>query len=989
MKFTIDGLTVSNAAIKQTDSKTVVLTTSVQEGGKQYTVKSGDKVLGKFVGVSAVIPSKVELTSDSLSQQGITGQQVTIKAQVTVAEGQSKAGIPVTFNVKAATGSFNDDQVKEVVTNAEGIATYTYTQYSKGEDVVTAYATGDASKRDTGAKVYWGAAKRLTVSEVTEGNTLVNGAKKVYKVSSPEYAGKYVNVAFKENIGVTPDKSVRGVKVTDKQYGGDYPYQYTTGGHDYVQVKLDSNGNATFTLSGTDSKVTPIVFISEAYEGPTASKPVGSSDYNALNKYTATAMQATAPTVSFEAVQSFAIKVESQGVANAAKYLNDDNRGGRSYKATVTTKDGKLAPKGTTVYVVVPADKLDSKKKVWLVDQANPTTPKPVTGDQLIPLTTNAKGEVDFTLIGEENAFATPVVMQDNGSVPNKLDKGDLQTTGEVVYFGKAYVEKATLEVLDSNDNPVTSVLGNGTDVAKFVYQSVDQNGNPYTTGTTFITSFQVTAGWNDITTSKGTVTSGDTKTFEVTSDANGTAVLTITSGKVSSANVRASAAQTSLPILDASVSFTDSKELPAKYTGIVTGINDVNKTIKLGSYDSVSYAKSTFKNANGVALDLADFEKLVKANLNNIKVTAVKDANGVYSFEVVSVNETVGNAVKAINSATTLKEIEDALASSGLTPAFSQLNSTQKNNVATDVQTARNNAGYQLTEAGLKAAYTASYKAEVDAAIAAVEAGATAANLADVPGLDLTEYNNVPTADKATVNGNIDAAITALPAAAPGANKVATVSALKTIVDKAIADYHAGKNTAAVTAAITAVNAAADGAAIKTSVLDSATHVAALKLDLTGLSSTQLSAIADELFANKGAGYQDPIAFKAEFDKAVKKATDKDAPTVTAVELNGNKLVLTFSEPISIGTADKADFTYTDGNFPVDITGASVATVANSDDKIEITVAAGSSLAKGHKITALKLYNNGAASTTIDVVDTAIPTAHKFVFASDGYEVK
>jgi len=750
-----------------------VLTTAAQTADKEYTVSlDGDKV-GSFKGIVAVVPTAVKLSAPSI--QGTIGKEVTVKAEVTVPEGQSKEGIPVTFNIANGTSNQLNEKIEKVAyTNAEGIATYSYTRYYKYNDTVTAYATEKSSVYASG-KVYW--AESLSLTEVTTGNSLANGSKKVYKVSSPEYAGKYVNVAFAENIGVTPDKAVRGVKVTDKQLGGEYPYQYTTGGHDFVQVKLDSNGNATFTLTGSNSKVTPIVFISEAVDGPTTTKPAGSADYAALNKYSTTALQATTAQVAFDAIQSFAIKVESLGVAAAAKYQDDNNRGGRDYKATVTNKDGQLAPKGTTVYVVVPSEKLDKTKSVWLVDKADSTKArKTVTGDVLIPLTTNAKGEVEFTLLGVENAFATPTVMQDNGSSPAKLDKNDLQTEGESVYFGKAIVEKATLTVLDKDGNEVKSVLGNGTDVAEFVYQSVDQNGNPYTTGTSFITSFQVTAGFNDVVTNKGTVTNGDTKTFDVLSNANGEAVLKVSSGKVSTAYVKASAAQSTLPVLDASVSFTDSLELPAKHTGIVTSINTVSKTIKFGNYDAVSYAKSTFKNVNGVTLSQQEFEKLVSANQGTVKVTAVKDADGVYSFEIVTLNADASAAVDAVNSATTAPQVKDALKSSNLSPDFNKLTDAQQTAVATVVLSDRNaSGGGVFTATGLQNSYT---KAYTDVALVAVKDATTDAQTeaafglvpglktGSLVGLTATEKTNVLTAIRGKVYATVAALQSALDAA-------------------------------------------------------------------------------------------------------------------------------------------------------------------------------------------------------------------------------
>src|SRR5690606_12864309 len=87
LNFAIEGLEIKNKVLKQTDAKTVVLTTAVQEGGKVYTVTANGNKLGTFNGVSAVLPTGINVTTNSL--QGVIGQDVTVTAAVTVPEGQS------------------------------------------------------------------------------------------------------------------------------------------------------------------------------------------------------------------------------------------------------------------------------------------------------------------------------------------------------------------------------------------------------------------------------------------------------------------------------------------------------------------------------------------------------------------------------------------------------------------------------------------------------------------------------------------------------------------------------------------------------------------------------------------------------------------------------------------------------------------------------------------------------------------------------------
>ena len=166
---------------------------------------------------------------------------------------------------------------------------------------------------------------------------------------------------------------------------------------------------------------------------------------------------------------------------------------------------------------------------------------------------------------GTNNTFAVPTVFLNNGEY-NKLDDKDFQKDGEIVYFGDAKVTNATLKVLDKDAKEVTSVKGNNTDTAKFVYQSVDQNGKNYglKDGKSYTASFQVTAGFNAITANGTPIAAGETKTITATSTPQGEVSVTVVGSGVTSAKVSVSAAQYSLPNLDASVSFTDSKALPA-----------------------------------------------------------------------------------------------------------------------------------------------------------------------------------------------------------------------------------------------------------------------------------------------------------------------------------------------------------------------------------------------------------------------------------------
>jgi len=641
---------VKSAAVKQTNKKVVVLTTAAQTADKEYTVSLGEDKIGTFKGIAAVVPTAIKLTTPSV--QGTIGKEVTLKAEVTVPEGQSKEGIPVTFNIANSTNNQLNEKIEKVAyTNADGVATYSYTRYYKHNDNVTAYATDKSSVYASG-KVYW--AEGITITEATTGNELANGSKKVYKIKTDayntQYVGtsnvvdyNYVNVAFAENVDVSPDKLVRDVKVIDTGVVGnaDYPSQVTTGGVNVVKVKVNSNGEATFTLTGSNASVTPIVFVDEST--------------NKVGKYTNTALQASAPTVKFALNHTLGLTVKAEGVQNAAatninNYLNKGTgEGGREYTVTVTDKDGKVAPAGTKAYVTFADGSYSTDKTVTILSADGKRNAVANKNARFEIEVTGSKGEAKFKLIGARDAFAAPTVYLENGKEVG-LDKADLQTVGETTYFVDAVIANATLTVVNSNGKEVTTLPT--TQTAYFEYQSVDQNGFDYYAGTgVYEVSYQVTAQFADVTVSGSglplkTVKAGTTETVKVNS-ASGKAVLNVNSTNVASnVSVQASASQVSLPNQTASLAFTKGSQVPDVYTGNVSAIDTVNNKLTFVNYDAITYSTSSFKNEAGVVISEAHFEKLVSDALAAkypVTVTSTKNTDGTYSLEIEKIDTTPG----------------------------------------------------------------------------------------------------------------------------------------------------------------------------------------------------------------------------------------------------------------------------------------------------------------------------------------------------------
>lgn len=577
--FKIEGLTVSNAALKQTDSKVVVLTTSKQEAAKEYVITYKENDTKTFVGFNAAIPTAIKSTEVKpyqTSQQAKIGEQVTVKATVTVAEGANKAGIPVTFvvdnNKDTASGNNANqgkDQTVEVLTDENGVAYYTYTQYAASTDTVTAYPTGAPTQRTT-TNVFWGVAQPLAVTEATEGSVLANDGKKVYKVSAPEYKGKTVNVTFAENFNVTPDKVDYKAKIN-----GVTPFQTQIAGKadaaKPVTVTLDSNGEATFTVTGANTTVTPVVFFDDV-----------KTNVDGLNRLNKTELQATAASVKFDNIKTVSLTNEAKGtskasvstkaVATDAKF--SENVGGREFVATYTDENGKLAPKGATVYVTFAEKESDKEAKLQGAlrvfgengAQATVAFKDSVTGNNVYKLTVGDNGQVKYTVSSTvENNYATPITFLDNGSnkTNNTLDQYDTQAKAETTYFGDATVKTAVATYY--HDKALTKPVDLAKD--KIVpgtpvyveYQTVDQNGLPYAPqdekGNVKLVDvkFQFTTTFGNLTvkdaaTGKtlGTVT-GNTNNneFVVSTDADGEAVLELNTDLATTIKIQASGTPT------------------------------------------------------------------------------------------------------------------------------------------------------------------------------------------------------------------------------------------------------------------------------------------------------------------------------------------------------------------------------------------------------------------------------------------------------------
>ena len=645
LNFTIDGLEVTNAVVKQTDSSVAVLTTSPQEGGKTYTVSEGGNKLGTFEGISAVVPTAVKTTV--ASYQGVIGKEVTVKAEVEVPSGQSKAGIPVTFNIVDKDTNRKNEKIEvEVYTNENGVAEYAYTRYYEGVDEVVAYATDKSSVNDE-AKVYWADTAILTV-KADDDTKVGNGDRVKYEIKgNKDLENTLVFVAFKENLNVKTDEVIDDVYVVDSDSNyadfvkdrsqilvydrdadefldGDadeevlYPYYVDSKDYRIVGILLDDDAEASFTLTGEGATVTPIVYAfydNDDYEIDIDDFDADSSkDEEKLAKlfkdseYERDLLQAVAESATFEKGDSLQIDIEAKGVSNAAGFDKDvwggvlkdgytipdfdfdsqpANLGGRDYVVTVKDEDGDRVGKGYPVHVFVDEDDINDKKDVFLIDVDGNVYS--LNDEEFVVLEADKNGQVKFVIVGESTGYAAPTVWIDNDKDNDELDKKEPRTVAEKVYFKAPSIKNARIEIKDHEGDEITSIAAG--EKATVSYISVDQNGKQYYDAKDeFVATFTVTAKTTDAIVDGKRIRAGKSETFKKVDSVNGVATIVVEGTNKGNITIKASSTSPSLGTVTKTLRVVGENEVADTLTGYISHFNTTRQTIRIDSRDSIKY---------------------------------------------------------------------------------------------------------------------------------------------------------------------------------------------------------------------------------------------------------------------------------------------------------------------------------------------------------------------------------------------------------------
>jgi len=941
LDFKIDGLTVSNAAVKQTDDKVVVLTTAVQKGGEKYTVTLNEKAIGTFNGVSAVIPTTI--TMNTTSVQSKVGNQVILSAYIGVKE----AGVPVTFNVDADNNSLNKDQVFEVVTNAEGIAEFSYTQYAAANDSVAVYPTGAPTVRGF-ATVYWGVNSILTLTSTTT-DTVANGDAKTYSVTyldqktGEPIVNKVLSVTLAENIDadVTNDSTAF---ITDPATNATVkPFASSTDAS-ALTIKTDSKGQATFTVTGSNTKATPIVFV----------------DANENARVGATEIQEKAKTAAFTgASYTFEFNNETtvEGVINE----------GKKYTVTVKKADGTVYAGGTAavdLFENIDNTLTTTTKSVFSTTGAVGTYNKDVKF-----LTLDAKGQASFYVTSDTiNDSATPVVWVDINDSSNK--NGVLETEESFKKAGSVVFRTEQVASAELSDESVAYGVYNingSVKTADYTISLLNQAGNVYSgqagltratytlknSGNSAVTldlragNFDIDQVSNSTQVGNGSYTIAAGQSITVSGKVVGSSVTTVggkevnllvTSEDAGSLSVTGSATYGVVNAARTGLSYTGNYaagtvtstwyKAPAnqvEVTGTVVGYvtNDVatgafgevivktdTGTFVSFKYDSNnSYYVGTTSYSNLTNVNASDFEKAIsiddKISLKNGEIRLLNvdssskagqidgNAGGSTTPSSTVVTQAIADV---INASTNVGQVKQAL--KGLS-SFAALSDAEQTRIATAIGT----TGTIRTVATLQGLYDTEYATSVanefTANLAPVQAATTYAQL-------VAAVRNVPgaaasvTALEAETAPAVQAEILTNKASLTGANVTAFNTAVTTTI--ATAKTTVGQvpvaNALAAVNAVTISTATSADSAVK-AIIEANKTVLGYGVAWNSLTSAEQDIAATAL---NGATYVNDLALRNAINAEVTAA--KLVSAVDTIQLTGGNLVITFTEDIDLTPA-------------------------------------------------------------------------------------
>ncbi len=365
----------------------------------------------------------------------------------------------------------------------------------------------------------------LTIKGDDQGDKLTNGSAKTYTVtlvnpvSGKPVEGAILNVTFDENLD-TDFGPQRKATVTNSDNQEVIPYQSKDGQEAAAEIKTNKDGKATFTVTGTNTTVTPIVFLDGSYqEWDTKGGVLPQTQDNRFDKQTE--LYAYAAPLTF-GVTEYNITVEGKRTSYAAiadEVVQQERakhqqhvagyENGREYVITVKKADGtpfaggkvnvgieqfldgKLGNEPVGAYFT--KDSIE-KANGDFVNEATPYNPLTSTQRQAY-VTLDSAGQATVRLTSTAaNDSAKPIVWIDqnfdNNAQNYTLEAGEPvsdQSKVSPTNFQPARVDDGTLgaklQVVDFTDAArkyFTGSFDNVEDVKGFNLTLLNQSGEPF-----------------------------------------------------------------------------------------------------------------------------------------------------------------------------------------------------------------------------------------------------------------------------------------------------------------------------------------------------------------------------------------------------------------------------------------------------------------------------------------------------------------------------
>jgi hypothetical protein len=489
---------------------------------------------GYFQDVTVVQVSCTPTTivTTPVTTQETVGVTHTQNATVTCANGAGSVGAEVTFAIQTPANSLNQSLVLKAVTNASGQASVTWSRSNPDVDSVSVYPTLFPIVRAT-ATVQWVVATVITCSP-TSPQTLVNGNSQIFTltVRDPKTgaligAGNTVSIGVKTAItrGTASISTTAGTVFADQTNNPN-----ATAGTQLTTTATDGNGNATFTVSGTGSVITPVVWLESASFGGNADTTKDASEF-----------QAECAQVTFAAVQSATLSVTSSTSGNLALGAQrvytvnavDSSGNPAAVEVNVGFVERLLTTAGTSAVVVwydirttatdqrtttvttpsrqsacdqVPDKTYDANTRTQ--NTTGSTTTAGATVQQTF-FTLPAIGRATFAACSTAVDSFTPLAWQDVEQTADRIPQnGEPQAQGPVTTSSAAVLSsglvlgqtgKTSAEIDPTSASDAVARTKTGSGLEQFTFYMRNQSGNAYftTNAQTVLWTIQNTGGSN------------------------------------------------------------------------------------------------------------------------------------------------------------------------------------------------------------------------------------------------------------------------------------------------------------------------------------------------------------------------------------------------------------------------------------------------------------------------------------------------------------